>query len=100
MGEFEVSLEDAFASGTSALPVSNAPSPILYLCILTASQAKWFPLISKKKKGKVSGEIKLDLAVVDNKGMPGTAEQITSFFKITAQDDASAPSNEYETAAG
>lgn len=41
-------------------------------------QSRWFPLVSTRKKSKISGEIKLDLAIVDSKHNPASPELITA----------------------
>ncbi|KAK6526249.1 hypothetical protein TWF694_004856 [Orbilia ellipsospora] len=63
MGEFEVSLDEYFSSGTSEVT------------------SRWFQLVSTRKKAKISGEIQLDLALFDKAGKPASIEQIFSVFK-------------------
>ncbi|KAF3912585.1 hypothetical protein ABW21_db0207815 [Orbilia brochopaga] len=63
MGEFEVQLEELFSSGVAEVT------------------SRWFPLVSTRKKAKISGEIRLDLAVVDRTGKQASVEQILAVFK-------------------
>ncbi|KAF3933177.1 hypothetical protein ABW19_dt0209378 [Dactylella cylindrospora] len=81
MGEFEVSLEDHFSAG------------------VTEVTSRWFPLISTKKKAKISGEIRLDLAVVDKTGKPASIEQVMTVFKLSPSV-AGTPMLEIENPAG
>ncbi|KAJ6257968.1 hypothetical protein Dda_7758 [Drechslerella dactyloides] len=81
MGEFEVSLEELFSSGVSEVT------------------SRWFPLVSTKKKAKISGEIRLDLAVVDRTGKQASVEQILAVFK-TPPSIAGTPLLEIENPAG
>lgn len=81
MGEFEVSLEELFSCGVSEVT------------------SRWFPLVSTKKKAKISGEIRLDLAVVDRTGKQASVEQILAVFK-TPPSIAGTPLLEIENPAG
>jgi len=52
-------------------------SPLSQHCA-HAIQSRWFPLVSTRKKSKISGEIKLDLAIVDSRHNPASPELIAS----------------------
>ncbi|KAF3273329.1 hypothetical protein TWF970_009240 [Orbilia oligospora] len=81
MGEFEVSLDEFFSSGTAEV------------------SSRWFELVSTRKKAKISGEIQLNLLVVDKSGKPASVEQILSVFKASPSV-AGTPLLELENPAG
>ncbi|EWC46617.1 hypothetical protein DRE_04104 [Drechslerella stenobrocha 248] len=81
MGEFEVSLDELFSSGVSEI------------------SSRWLPLVSTRKKAKISGEIRLDLAVVDRTGKQPSLEQILAVFKLSPSV-AGTPMLEIENPAG
>ncbi|KAK6507298.1 hypothetical protein TWF481_005742 [Arthrobotrys musiformis] len=81
MGEFEVSLDEIFSSGTSEV------------------SSRWFELVSTRKKAKISGEIQLNLLVVDKSGKPASVDQLLTVFK-TSPSVAGTPLLELENPAG
>ncbi|KAH0566521.1 hypothetical protein GP486_000062 [Trichoglossum hirsutum] len=63
LGEFEVSLDDIFTHGR------------------VIEEPKWFPLVSKRKGSKISGEVELQLSLIDSANPSASAEDILQRFQ-------------------
>ncbi|KAI9767754.1 MAG: hypothetical protein M1840_005435 [Geoglossum simile] len=76
LGEFKVPLDEIFIHGRAV------------------EEPKWFPLVSKRKGSKISGEVELQFTLLDSANPSATPEDIHREFQALLSGTPTTPSNE------
>ncbi|KAI9772994.1 MAG: hypothetical protein M1839_002264 [Geoglossum umbratile] len=80
LGEFEVPLDEIFIHGQAV------------------EEPKWFPLVSKRKGSKISGEVELQFSLTDSANPSANPEDILREFQTLVSGSPITPSNEDDDA--